>query len=296
MSGYARRPEWLKLSPLDSRILGPMRRLTLDLKLHTVCESAHCPNRAECFSRGTATFMILGDTCTRRCTFCGVRKGRPQDLDPQEPQHIVEAISTLKLSYVVVTSVTRDDLPDGGASHFARTIRAIHDYNRAIAVEVLIPDFGGSRSAVEDVLSAQPAVLNHNLETVPRLYPEVRPQAEYRRSLEVLSRGKLLDDNLLTKSGIMLGLGESQQEVIELMTDLRQAGCDVLTIGQYLPPSLKHHELVRYISPEEFVEYQNIGRDMGFVSVFSGPLVRSSFHAAEAYLLATRKMPRGSGR
>ena len=296
MSGYVRRPEWLKLSPLDSRILGPMRRLTHDLELHTVCESAQCPNRAECFSRGTAAFMILGDICTRHCTFCGVRKGRPQDPDPREPQHIVEAISTLKLSYVVVTSVTRDDLPDGGAAHFTQTIRAIRDYNRAIAVEVLIPDFGGSRSALEDVLSARPAVLNHNLETVPRLYPEVRPQAEYRRSLDVLSRGRLLDDNLLTKSGIMLGLGESQQEVIELMTDLRQAGCDVLTIGQYLPPSLKHHELVRYISPEEFVEYQNIGRDMGFVSVFSGPLVRSSFHAAEAYLLITRKMPRSSGR
>ena len=291
MSGYVRRPEWLKLSPLDPTILGPMRRLTHDLELHTVCESAHCPNRADCFSRGTAAFMILGDTCTRHCTFCGVRKGHPQDPDPQEPQHIIEAIGTLKLSYVVVTSVTRDDLPDGGAAHFARTIRAIHDYSREIAVEVLIPDFGGSRSALETVVSARPDVLNHNLETVPRLYPEVRPQAEYRRSLEVLSRGRLLDDNLLTKSGIMLGLGESQQEVTELMTDLREAGCHILTIGQYLPPSRRHHELVGYISPEEFVEYQNIGEDMGFVSVFSGPLVRSSFHAAESYLLSTRKMP-----
>jgi lipoic acid synthetase len=295
MSGYVRRPEWLKLTPLDSGILGPMRRLTHDLELHTVCESAHCPNRAECFKRGTATFMILGDICTRHCTFCAVKKGRPQDPDPQEPQHIVGAISTLKLNYVVVTSVTRDDLPDGGAYHFARTIKAIRDYDRAIAVEVLIPDFGGSRSALEDVVSAQPAVFNHNLETVPRLYPEVRPEAEYRRSLEVLSRIRLLDDNLMTKSGIMLGLGESQQEVVELMTDLRQAGCDVLTIGQYLPPSLKHHELVRYVSPEEFAGYQDVGKDMGFVSVFSGPLVRSSFHAAEAYLLTTGKMPRSSG-
>lgn len=295
MSGYVRRPEWLKISPLDPTILGPMRRLTHDLELHTVCESAHCPNRPECFSRGTAAFMILGDTCTRHCTFCGVRKGRPQDPDPQEPKHIVEAISTLKLSYVVVTSVTRDDLPDGGASHFARTIIAIRDYSGAIAVEVLIPDFRGSRSALEDVLSVRPAVLNHNLETVPRLYPEVRPEAEYRRSLEVLSRCGLLDDNLVTKSGIMLGLGESQQEVIELMTDLRQSGCDILTIGQYLPPSRRHRELVRYISLEEFAEYQNIGKDMGFVSVFSGPLVRSSFHAAESYLLTTGKMPSSSG-
>jgi lipoic acid synthetase len=296
MSGHVKRPEWLKLSPLDPKVLGPMRRLTRNLKLHTVCESAHCPNQAECFSRGTATFMILGDTCTRHCTFCAVKKGRPQDPDPQEPQHIVEAVSTLKLGYVVVTSVTRDDLFDGGASQFAQTVKAIHDYNRAIAVEVLIPDFGGSRSALEDVLSAQPAVLNHNLETVPRLYREVRPEAEYWRSLEVLSRGRLIDENLLTKSGIMLGLGESQQEIIELMTDLRQAGCDVLTIGQYLPPSLRHHELVRYISPEEFVEYQNIGKNMGFVSVFSGPLVRSSFHAAEAYLLTTQNMSRTSER
>jgi lipoic acid synthetase len=273
-----------------------MRRLTHDLELHTVCESAYCPNRPDCFSRGTAAFMILGDTCTRHCTFCGVRKGRPQDPDPQEPQHIVDAISALKLSYVVVTSVTRDDLPDGGAAHFAHTIRAIHDYCRAIAVEVLIPDFNGSRSALETVVSAQPAVLNHNVETVPRLYPDVRPQAQYRRSLEVLSRSTLLNDNLLTKSGVMLGLGESKQEVIEMMTDLRQAGCDVLTIGQYLPPSRKHRELVRYVSPQEFVEYEDIGRDMGFASVFSGPLVRSSFHAAESYLLTTRNMPRGSGR
>jgi len=240
--------------------------------------------------------MILGDTCTRHCTFCGIKKGHPQDPAPQEPQHIVDATSTLKLSYVVVTSVTRDDLPDGGATHFARTIRAIHDYDPAIAIEVLIPDFGGSRSALETVLSARPAVLNHNLETVPRLYPVVRPEADYRRSLEVLSRGRLIGDNLLTKSGIMLGLGESQREVIELMNDLRQAGCDVLTVGQYLPPSRRHHELVRYVSLEEFVEYQTIGKDMGFRSVFSGPLVRSSFHAAESYLLTTRKMPCSSGR
>jgi lipoic acid synthetase len=290
MSGYVRRPEWLRLSPLDPKILGPMRRLTHDLELHTVCESAYCPNRPDCFSRNTAAFMILGDTCTRHCTFCGIKKGHPQDPDPQEPQHIVDATSTLKLSYVVVTSVTRDDLPDGGATHFARTIRAIHDYDPAIALEVLIPDFGGSRSALATVLSARPAVLNHNLETVPRLYPGVRPEADYRRSLEVLSRGRLIGDNLLTKSGIMLGLGESRREVIELMNDLRQAGCDVLTVGQYLPPSRRHHELVRYVSPEEFVEYQTIGKDMGFLSVFSGPLVRSSFHAAESYLLTTQKM------
>ncbi len=288
MSGYVKRPEWLKLSPLDPTILGPMRRLAHNLELHTVCESARCPNRPDCFGRGTAAFMILGDTCTRHCTFCGVKKGRPQTPDPQEPQHIVDAIDALKLSYVVVTSVTRDDLPDGGAAQFAQTIGAIRDYAQTIVVEVLIPDFGGSRSALETVLTARPAVLNHNLETVPRLYGEVRPQAEYQRSLEVLSRGRLLDDSPVIKSGIMLGLGESRQEVIEVMADLRQASCDVLTIGQYLPPSRKHHELIRYIPPEEFVEYQNIGKEMGFISVFSGPLVRSSFHAAESYLLTTQ--------
>jgi lipoic acid synthetase len=201
----------------------------------------------------------------------------------------VAAVSRLRLRYVVITSVTRDDLPDGGASQFAETIRAIHTHDSEIAVEVLIPDFGGSSPSLENVISARPAVLNHNLETVPRLYPQVRPQAQYRRSLEILRAARLLDAKLLTKSGIMLGLGESRQEVIEVMASLRQAGCDVLTIGQYLPPSLDHQKLVRYVHPEEFVEYRSIGIDMGFVSVFSGPLVRSSFHAAETYLLANRR-------
>jgi lipoyl synthase len=289
MSGYTRRPEWLKISPLDPNILSPMRKLTLDLKLHTICESAHCPNRPECFSQGTATFMILGSTCTRRCTFCGVRKGKPRSPDPQEAQNIVAAVSRLRLRYVVITSVTRDDLPDGGASQFAETIKAIHTHDSEIAVEVLIPDFGGSSPSLETVISARPAVLNHNLETVPRLYPQVRPQAQYQRSLEILRAARLLDAKLLTKSGIMLGLGESRQEVIEVMANLRQAGCDVLTIGQYLPPSLDHQKLVRYVPPEEFAEYRSIGIDMGLVSVFSGPLVRSSFHAAETYLLANRR-------
>ena len=283
MLGYARRPEWLKLSPLDPTILAPMRKLTRDLKLHTICESAHCPNRPECFAEGTATFMILGDVCTRNCTFCAVKYGKPQAPDPREPEHIVEAVNKLGLRYVVITSVTRDDLPDGGSSHFAQTIKAIHKYDPKIMVEVLIPDFRGSLSALQNVIDARPAVLNHNVETVPRLYPEVRSQAKYQRSLEVLRQAKLLDGRLLTKSGLMLGLGESRQEVIEVMTNLRQASCDILTIGQYLPPSLKHHEVVRYIPPEEFDEYQNMGREMGFVSVFSGPLVRSSFHAAGAY-------------
>lgn len=290
MAGYTRRPEWLKLSPLDPTILAPMRRLTHDLKLHTVCQSARCPNRPKCFAEGTATFMILGDICTRNCTFCAVKKGKPQPPDPQEPEHIVEAVNKLGLRYVVITSVTRDDLPDGGSSHFAQTIRAIHKYDPNIMVEVLIPDFKGSLSALQTVIDAFPAVVNHNIETVPRLYPQVRPQAKYRRSLELLRQAKLLDSRLLTKSGLILGLGESWGEVIEVMAELRQAGCDLLTMGQYLLPSLKHHQLVRYIPLEEFEQYQNMGREMGFLSVISGPLVRSSFHAAETYLSAAQKV------
>lgn len=287
MSDYARRPEWLKLSPLDPTILGRMNRLMRDLKLHTVCESARCPNRAECFARGTATFMILGDICTRNCTFCAVKHGMPQPADPEEPQHIVAMVNKLGLRYAVITSVTRDDLPDGGASQFAQTINAIHEYDSNIPVEVLIPDFKGSTSALQTVMNASPAVLNHNVETMPRLYPEVRPEANYQRSLELLEKARLLNGNFITKSGLMLGLGETRGEVIEVMTDLREAGCDLLTIGQYLQPSLSHHKVVRYIPPEEFQEYQNIGEKIGFAAVISGPLVRSSYHAAETYLSAS---------
>ena len=290
MAGYVRRPQWLKLSPLDPAILAPMRKLTRELKLHTVCESARCPNRPKCFAEGTATFMILGNICTRNCTFCAVKCGKPQAPDPEEPEHIVEAVSKLELRYVVITSVTRDDLTDGGSSHFAQAINAIHRYDPDIMIEVLIPDFKGSLAALQTVIDASPAVLNHNLETVPRLYPEVRPQGKYLRSLELLKQAKLLNSRLLTKSGLMLGLGESRSEVIDVMTDLRQAGCDVLTIGQYLQPSLKHHRLVRYIPPGEFEEYQHVAREMGFVSVISGPLVRSSFHAAGIYVSAAQKV------
>ena len=286
MVSYTRRPEWLKLSPLEPAILNKMRGLMRDLKLHTVCESAQCPNRTECFAEGTATFMILGDICTRNCTFCAVRCGKPQAPEPQEPEHIVKAIKALGLQYVVITSVTRDDLPDGGSLHFAQTIKAIYSYNAETSVEVLIPDFKGSLAALQTVLDARPTVLSHNVETVPRLYADVRPQAKYQRSLQLLKRTKLLDSRLLTKSGVMLGLGEARQEVIEVMTDLREAGCDLLTVGQYLQPSLSHHKVVRYVPSEEFEEYQRIGKELGFTSVISGPLVRSSFHAAETYCSA----------
>ena len=289
MAVYARRPEWLKLSALEPAILNKTTKLARDLKLHTVCESARCPNRTECFSQGTATFMILGNVCTRNCTFCAVKHGNPKAPDLQEADHVVQAVDRLSLGYVVVTSVTRDDLPDGGAYQFAQTIRAIREYDSAIAVEVLVPDFQGSASALQTVIDASPAVLNHNIETVQRLYSEVRPQAEYQRSLEVLRQAKLLDSSLLTKSGLMLGLGESREDVVEVMADLRQAGCDLLTIGQYLQPSLGHHRLIRYVHPEEFEELRIAGEKSGFVSVVAGPLVRSSFHAAGMYISASRK-------
>jgi lipoic acid synthetase len=213
-----------------------------------------------------------------------VKHGNPKAPDRQEADHVVQAVDRLGLRYVVVTSVTRDDLPDGGASQFARIIRAIHEHDSNITVEVLIPDFQGSASALKTVADASPTVLNHNIETVPRLYPRVRPQAKYRRSLDLLRQAEALNRNLLTKSGLMLGLGESRGEVTEVMADIRQAGCDFLTIGQYLQPSLEHHKLVRYIRPEEFEEYQVVGRELGFISVVSGPLVRSSFHAAAMHI------------
>jgi len=281
MSSYARRPEWLKLKPLDSTILTRMRKLTRGLKLHTICESARCPNRTECFAQGTATFMILGDICTRNCTFCAVKHGKPEAPDPEEPEHIVSAVKKLGLRYVVITSVTRDDLPDGGAVQFAQIIKALRAYDSNILVEVLVPDFRGSLPAWQIVIDASPDVLNHNVETVPRLYLEVRPGANYQRSLELLRRAKL--NGLLTKSGLMLGLGENRQEIIEVMADLREAGCDLMTIGQYLQPSLKHHQVVRYVTPDEFDQYEVIARKMRFSGVASGPLVRSSFNATALF-------------
>lgn len=289
MASYTRRPEWLKLGHLDLTT-DPIIKITSDLKLHTICQSAHCPNQKECFAKGTATFMILGDICTRNCTFCAVKKGKPQDPDVQEPQRIVEAVEKLGLRYVVITSVTRDDIPDGGSSHFAQTIRAIHRYNPDIMVEVLIPDFKGSISALQAVIDASPLVVNHNIETVPRLYQEVRSKARYQRSLELIRHVKLLDGKMLTKSGLILGLGETPGEVIKVMAALRQSDCDLLTLGQYLPPSLKHHSLVRYVSPEEFKEYRKIGKEMGFLSIMSDPLVRSSFRAAEMYFSVVQRI------
>ncbi len=272
------------------RIRGIVRRWNL----HTVCESASCPNRQDCYSRGKLTFMILGDVCTRNCSFCGVAAGRPTAPDPCEPDRLCHAVRELGLEYVVITSVCRDDLADGGSAQFARAIELLHDCSLGIGVEVLIPDFRGVVSSLGRVTAARPDVLNHNIETVPRLYPAVRPQARYDRSLEVLSRAKSLDRRVLTKSGLILGLGESEDEVISVMEDLRVADCDTVTLGQYLRPSVKHHEVVRYVTPEEFARYGLIAEEMGFVAVASGPLVRSSFDAAGLYREASLN-PYGGG-
>lgn len=278
-----RLPSWFKQSLPNAEIMSTMQALMDGLSLHTICESALCPNSGECFSSRTATFLILGDTCTRGCSFCAVNRGAPRPVDEKEPEHLLEAAEKLDLNYIVITSVTRDDLPDGGACQFDRVIRLLREKRPESIVEVLIPDFLGSAAALATLISAGPRVISHNVETVPRLYPEVRPGADYGRSLELLARVKDINPGTVTKSGLMLGLGETKQEVIEVMTDLREAGCDLLTIGQYLRPSPEGHPLARYVSPEEFAGYADIGKNLGFAEVASAPLVRSSYRAAGMY-------------
>jgi lipoic acid synthetase len=262
-------------------------KATLDkLSLHTVCEGAHCPNQGDCFSRGTATFMVLGDICTRRCRFCAVEKGHPSPLDPNEPRSLARAVQILGLTHVVITSVTRDDLPDGGAAHFARLVAAIKQATHAATIEVLIPDLQGSADALKAVVDSSPDVINHNIETVPRLYATVRPGADYHRSLNLLRMVKSARGEIVTKSGLMVGLGEHDDEVLKAMEHLREVDCDILTLGQYLRPSTDHHEVAEYVSPERFREYEELAWALGFRAVVSGPFVRSSFGAAEAYYLA----------
>lgn len=280
-----RKPEWLK-KKIDLKSLTEMQALMRSLSLHTVCEGADCPNRGECFKSGTATFMILGDTCTRNCRFCAVGKGRPLPPDPKEPEHVAEAAEKLGLKHVVVTSVTRDDLPDGGASHFAATVRALKSRLPKSTAEVLIPDFKGSEQALNTVIEAGPDIINHNLETVPSLYSIVRPQAAYERSLELLRRVKA--SGLLSKTGIMVGVGETKEQVISLIEDIAAIGVDMLTIGQYLQPSKEHLPIAEYIHPEQFEEYKRIALDKGIRYVASAPLVRSSYNAAEG-MEAVRK-------
>lgn len=272
-------PDWLRRPIPHSEDIQRVEKVLRQWKVNTVCHSAFCPNRHECFFQGRLAFMILGGICTRNCAFCGVMKGKPAPLDPREPERIAAVVEEIGLSYVVVTSVTRDDLPDGGSAQFANTIRAIRRLSIVEGVEVLIPDFKGVLSSLEEVVQAHPAVLNHNVETVARLYPRIRPQSNYERSLEVLRRAKTLAKKLLTKSGFMLGFGETEGEVMGVMEDLKAAGCDFITLGQYLRPSPKHHPVVRYVPPEEFRHYQGIGEAMGFRGIASDPLVRSSFDA-----------------
>ena len=273
-------PPWIRVRLSQGPNYNEVRGLLAGLDLHTVCQEAHCPNMGECFESRTATFLILGPVCSRNCRFCAVEGGRPLPPDPDEPERVAEAVRALGLRYAVVTSVTRDDLPDGGAGHFARTIQAIRRESPRCGIEVLIPDFGGTARALETVLKAGPDVLNHNVETVPRLYPLVRPQADYRRSLELLRRAKEFG-GALTKSGLMVGVGEEWEELVEVMADLRQAGCDLLTIGQYLRPSKEHLPIVRYYTPQEFGKLSEEGRALGFSHVEAGPLVRSSYHASK---------------
>ena len=258
-------------------------------RLHTVCESALCPNRSECYSRRTATFMILGNTCTRRCGFCAIQTGRGETVEPDEPERVAEAARELGLHYVVVTSVARDDLADEGAGHFYQCIRALRERIPEVEVEVLTPDFHGRAELIERVCEAGPAVYNHNLETVARLQKLVRPQAQYGRSLQVLERVKQDFPQILTKSGLMLGLGEGADEVLEAAEDLREVGCDVLTLGQYLPPSERHLKRVEYVSPEVFERLADTLRQMGFREVYAGPSVRSSYHAGETFQWARSK-------
>jgi lipoic acid synthetase len=275
------RPEWLKVRIRADNSFERVNRMISDLSLHTVCQEARCPNIFECWGEGTATFMILGDICTRHCGFCAVGKGKPAPLDPDEPRHVGEAVKRLGVRHAVVTSVNRDELEDGGSRHFAETIRWIRRLNPGCRVEVLIPDFCGNEEALNTILEARPDVLNHNTETVPRLYKRVRPDARYRQSLELLSRADRRKTvyPLLTKSGLMTGLGETVDELIETFGDIRETGCDILTVGQYLAPTPKHIPIEKYYTPEEFAHLKQEALALGFRYVEAGPLVRSSYHA-----------------
>ncbi|HHX38166.1 MAG TPA: lipoyl synthase [Clostridiaceae bacterium] len=283
-ANFMPKPQWLK-APLMSPDLGmQVKELLKQQKLNSVCQEAACPNCGECFNKGTATFLIMGQQCTRNCRFCNITHGRPEPLDPDEPLHLLQSVAVMNLNHVVITSVTRDDLPDGGAAHFAACIRLLKsELDPAPTVEVLIPDLQGDVDALKIVLDANLEILNHNIETVPRLYESVRPQAIYQRSLDVLKNTKAMRPDILTKSGIMVGLGETEADVITTLKDLRAHDCDLLTIGQYLAPTEEHHPLVEYVTPEQFDRYRDVALKLGFKGVASGPLVRSSYRADKLY-------------
>ncbi|MFO7655362.1 MAG: lipoyl synthase [Candidatus Krumholzibacteriia bacterium] len=280
-----RKPHWLRMRRAGGREYNRVQRLLRTASLNTVCEEANCPNRGECFASGTATFLLMGPSCTRHCTFCNIPGGRVGEVDPDEPLRVAETVRHLGLRFAVVTAVSRDDLPDGGAAHFAATIRSIRRLVPGCGVEVLIPDFRGDPLALETVLEAGPEVLNHNLETVPRLYPELRPQADYRMSLQLLRRVRQRVDAggapMVVKTGIMVGVGETADEVVELMHAAAEHGVEVMTVGQYLQPSRRHHAVERFYEPGEFAELARRGREAGLAWVEAGPLVRSSYHASE---------------
>lgn len=279
------KPEWLKIRLGDPANQAQVLKLIEGLNLHTVCQEARCPNIFECWTDRTATFMLGGDICTRHCGFCAVGKGAPTELDTDEPEHVAEAVRQLNLAHAVITSVNRDDLPDGGAAHWAETIRKVRALNPNCKIEVLIPDFNGDEAALDAVLDAEPDVLNHNTETIARLYRRVRPDADYRQSLTLLQRAARRRDEerrgMLTKSGIMVGLGETFDEVVDLMRDLRAVSCDIMTIGQYLQPHARRLPVERFVTPEEFAQWRDLGMTMGFHHVESSPLTRSSYHARQ---------------
>lgn len=279
-SQLLRKPSWIRVRSSNSQTFNEVKRMLREHKLHTVCEEASCPNIGECFGKGTATFMILGDLCTRRCPFCDVAHGRPLAPDPEEPVHLAQSIAALKLKYVVITSVDRDDLRDGGAQHFADCIQQIRLHSPTTKIEILVPDFRGRLSvALEKLATHLPDVLNHNLETVPRLYKQCRPGADYIHSLQLLSDFKLAFPNIPTKSGLMVGLGETDDEIKQVMHDLREHHVDMLTIGQYLQPSIGHLPVMRYVAPEDFKVFERLAESMGFSHAACGPMVRSSYHA-----------------
>ncbi len=278
-----RKPDWIRVKAPGSPQWAETNRIVKEHKLVTVCEEAGCPNVGECWEKKHATFMIMGDTCTRACAFCNVRTGLPEALDAQEPAKVADAVAKLGLSHVVITSVDRDDLADGGAEHFAQTIRAIRERSPKTTIEILTPDFLRKEGALEVVVAARPDVFNHNLETVPSKYLKVRPGARYFHSIRLLQRVKELDPTIFTKSGIMVGLGEERNEVLQLMDDLRSADVDFLTIGQYLQPTRKHHEVMRFVTPEEFKSYETVAGAKGFLLVSASPLTRSSHHAGEDF-------------
>ncbi len=283
------KPEWLRVKAPQWQRVGSVKEILRDLGLNTVCEEASCPNIGECFNVGTATFLIMGPACTRACPYCDIDfEKKPLPLDPQEPLNLAEAVRRLRLNHVVITSVNRDDLPDGGASQFVRCIEAIRQVSPNTTIEVLIPDLCGNWEALEIILQAKPEVLNHNTETVSRLYRRVRPQGDYQRSLLLLQQAKTLAPQLYTKSGIMVGLGETDAEVRQVMEDLRAVDCDILTLGQYLQPSAKHLGVKAFVTPETFEAWQEFGESIGFLQVVSSPLTRSSYHAEQVRELMTR--------